>query len=146
MKITKVHLSPDDKGIKPLSSQKPTGDFSPYLKEVLEQESMGVNMVKNNVSAVYDGGVNGVPSSPEFSHEDTGRLSSAVDQLETFSNLLNSTEFDPGQIDKFVDTMFQVENKSEDLTSLNPALRLIEEEIRMCSFLETVKWKRGDYL
>ena len=146
MKITKVHLSPDDKGIKPFSSQKPTEDFSAYLKEVLEQESMDVNMVKDNVSDVCDDGVNGVPSSAEFSHEDTNRVNSAVDQLETFSNLLNSPEFNPRQIDKFVDTMSQTEIKSEGTTSSNTTLHMIEEEIRMCSFLESVKWKRGDYL
>jgi hypothetical protein len=146
MKITKVHLTQDDKSITPLSSQKPTGDFSAYLKDVLEQENMGVNMVKDNISAVYDDGVSGVLSSAEFSNEDTNRVNSAVDQLETFSNLLNSPEFNPRQIDKFVDTMSQTEIKSEGTTSSNTTLHMIEEEIRMCSFLESVKWKRGDYL
>ncbi|MEJ5300861.1 MAG: hypothetical protein WHS38_07720 [Thermodesulforhabdaceae bacterium] len=149
MKITKVQLSPDDRNITPSSTQKPADDFSSYLREILSQEkseSVGAVMANEISPSLSNDGLDSLLNARESFERIAENLNSAVDQLESIASLLGSPETDLRQIDDLVDVMAKLNFTSKDTTSTDTSLMSIEEEIKMCSFLESIKWKRGDYL
>jgi hypothetical protein len=152
MKITKIdqpHVS--DRIRNPSISNIADGNFSLYLDEILLQHDK-----ENVVDSVYGTSSLDLPDDPVdniTSSETTGnsvmeRVKAAMDQLDAFAKILGSIDFDPVKTDQTVKEMIQklLYDREESSSTAEDVLKELREEVKMCSFLESIKWRRGDYL
>ncbi|MCX7822281.1 MAG: hypothetical protein N2260_02405 [Syntrophobacterales bacterium] len=141
MKITKIDSLPVREKEKLSNSSNISGDnFSVCLEGALEKQQIEgdvkMGRIQETISLFCQ---ENLPINRSMA-DTPSTVKLSIDRLEIFAKLLNSLDFDPKQIELVADEMAKAatENYEESLP--------VEEEVRMFSFLESVKWKRGDYL
>lgn len=146
MKIKKIDSWQigDEKKLTP-TSRASTEDFSVYLQNMVEKardvnnaEIKGVHET-TEIALKENAVCNNLPV------EAVARIDSILEDLETFSELLNSSEFDPKKADNMISSVLKTSIGDDKIITGDP-LRSIEEEVRAFSLIESIKWKRGDYL
>lgn len=153
MKITKVdRLYAQDPAKSTNTSNKPDGSFSVCLDDMLSMQQAA----ESTVGSVQGPGLldppgnllDNINSSETVGNKVMEKLSYSLDHLDAFAKMLGSVDFDPAMADETIRNVIQkiIHTREESSIAEDDVLRNIGEEIKMCSFLESIKWKRGDYL
>lgn len=153
MKIEKVNpvLIGEDKKVTNVSKGL-RDNFSGFLEDAfrVQESGNGIGMEKVNNSSVLQREITREEfpeNSPTEGYADGIKVE--LDKLEAFAELLNSSDFNLRQIDKAANAFSgeaALGNDRRTELGKDDFLESIEEEVRMLSVLESIKWKRGDYL
>lgn len=153
MKIEKVNpvLIGEDKRLTNVSKDL-KDKFSVFLEDAFKAQEggNGIDMEEVSNSSVLQREITREEFPESSPVEDyTDGIKAELDKLEAFAGLLNSPDFSLRQIDEAADAVSREAVLGNDRgigLGENDFLKNIEEEVRMLAVLESIKWRRGDYL
>lgn len=127
-----------DRNQKPVSGS----DFQTILRERLQE-------TKTSTTAVTPGQeINPAQFSPEFRIKSLSTSEAAIDTLDSYKNALANRAFKNSHLESYIEDLEEktlaLQDLKENLPSDDPLEKLVDQ-VAALSYIETAKYRRGDY-